>query len=267
MACESAPDGERAIAMLEAAARSRRPFALALLDSKMPGMNGIELVRSIRAHPELEGLRLLMLTSSGNARDAASDAGADGFITKPVRQARLYDEVGRVLGAAQAALPAATGTVAHAGPGGRVLVAEDNAVSAQVAVGLLEQRGFDVEVAGDGAQALAMHAIGDYAAIFLDCQLPSINGFDVAAEIRRREGDRRHTPIIAMTANAMTGDRERCLAAGMDDYLEKPVRTAALDAAIRAIEARQERPRPVLAADAHGARTRPRAPQFARSGV
>jgi CheY-like chemotaxis protein len=110
-----------------------------------------------------------------------------------------------------------------------VLLADDIPVNQLVARRLLEQRGCDVDVAADGEQAVDMHGRGDYAVIFMDCQMPVLDGYEATAEIRRREGSGRHTPIVAMTADAMQGDRERCLAAGMDDYLAKPLEPALLD--------------------------------------
>jgi CheY-like chemotaxis protein len=123
-----------------------------------------------------------------------------------------------------------------------VLVAEDNPVNQLVVTRMLEKRGFCVDVAPNGREAVRMHESGDYHLIFMDCQMPELDGYAATAEIRGHEARLRHTPIIAMTASTCPGDRERCLAAGMDDYLEKPVRQAVLSAAIaRALAVTVER--------------------------
>jgi len=114
----------------------------------------------------------------------------------------------------------------------RALLAEDNAVNQLVAVRLLEQRGFEVDVAADGREALEMHEQSPYDVIFMDCQMPELDGYDTTREIRRREGSKRHTPIVAMTASTLPGDIERCLAAGIDYYTGKPISPAHLDSAI-----------------------------------
>jgi PAS domain S-box-containing protein len=233
--CGSEPDGRSALAALASAARAGEPYDVVLVDSKMPGLSGIDLIRAVRRRSLIGATAAVMLTSAGNPRDVAIAAGADGFLTKPVRQTRLYDEIARVLEAR--AMSVRNDGAAERIPldeARRALVADDNAVSRLVAVGMLEQRGFVVDVASDGPEALALHASGRYAAIFLDRQMPGLNGFEVTARIRRRESDGTagRTPIVAVTASAMAGDRERCIDAGMDGYLEKPLRSAALDAVI-----------------------------------
>ena len=243
MACDSAADADQALVVMRQAARHGDPHRLVLLDLKMPRVNGIELGVAIRADLALSSARLLLLSSSGNGRAAAMRAGIDGFVTKPARQSQLLDEISRVLSddTGQASVDAAPGPVAHGETtptrGRRVLVAEDNNVNQLVAVALLEKRGFSVDIAADGREAVEMHRHGRYAAIFMDCQMPGLDGFQATAEIRRGEGSLRHTPIIAMTANAMEGDRERCLEAGMDDYIGKPVRSRLLDEVLARVPA------------------------------
>jgi CheY-like chemotaxis protein len=197
-------------------------------------MSGLELAAAIRSDPLLDRLRLLMLTSSGIGRAAATQAGVDGFVTKPVRQARLLDEITRVLGATATspgseAPSGEIGDLANLSRRPSVLVADDIPVNQLVARRLLEKRGCQVDIATDGIEALDRHASGRYEVIFMDCQMPALDGYEATAEIRRREGSDRHTPIIAMTAHTMKGDRERCLTAGMDDYLAKPIDPALLD--------------------------------------
>ncbi|HWH12957.1 MAG TPA: response regulator [Solirubrobacteraceae bacterium] len=255
MTCETVADGQTALSMLRAAARSGRPYALALIDWKMPGMSGLELAAAIRAEPALRSVRMLMLSGAENGRDPAVHAGFSGYLTKPVRESRLHDEVARVLSTDRRPGPAARthgqSPARRDAPaiGRPILVAEDNPVNQLVAVRMLEQRGFSVEVAANGREALAMYRARRYAAIFMDCQMPELDarryaaifmdcqmpeldGYAATGEIRRDEGAERHIPIAAMTANTMKGDRERCLAAGMDEYVGKPIRAAVLDAVI-----------------------------------
>ena len=233
MAVETAVDGPAALAALQAAQRSAEPFAMALLDFKMPGMNGGELAVAITADPALSATTLVMMVAARDTRTASTIAELDGVVTKPLRRARLYDEIVRVIGAGpessldSAPAEPAQHAVATAAP--RVLVAEDNVVNQLVAVRLLEKRGYRVEVAADGREAVDMHERAPYDAIFMDCQMPELDGYEATREIRRREGRERHTPIIAMTASTMPGDTDRCLAAGMDYYSGKPISQAGLD--------------------------------------
>ena len=178
-------------------------------------------------------MTLVMMVAARDTRAAATITELDGVVTKPLRQSRLHDEIARVFGGTPDDSPEGAAeepgerTVPAAAR--RVLVAEDNAVNQLVAVRLLEQRGFEVEVAANGREALEMHERSPYDAIFMDCQMPELDGYETTREIRRREGSERHTPIIAMTASTMPGDTERCLAAGMDYYSGKPISPAGLD--------------------------------------
>jgi CheY-like chemotaxis protein len=233
MTVQTAADGPAALAALQAAQRSADPFALALLDFKMPGMNGGELVLAIKADHALSSTTLVMMVAARDTRAASTIAELDGVVTKPLRQARLYAEIVRVTGSGPESSPdnAASEPEQHAvaAAARRVLVAEDNVVNQLVAVRLLEKRGYQVEVAADGREAVEMHARSPYDAIFMDCQMPELDGYEATREIRRREGSERHTPIIAMTASTMPGDTDRCLAAGMDYYSGKPISQAGLD--------------------------------------
>jgi len=239
MTCTTAADARAALLILRAAQQSGRPYDLVVLDAKMPHMTGLELAAAIKADRALCDTRLLMLTSSGSGRAAAIEAGIAGFVVKPVRQSRLRDEILLVLDAtASGSKPdrAITGPLAETTQTRRrpsVLLADDIPVNQLVAQRLLEKRGCDVDIAADGEQALDMHGRSAYEMIFMDCQMPMLDGYEATAEIRRREGAGRHTPIVAMTANTMKGDRERCLAAGMDDYLAKPLEPALVDEMLR----------------------------------
>jgi CheY-like chemotaxis protein len=204
----------------------------------MPDMDGIDLARAIKADPALRHLPLLLLTSSdatlGSAEPAISDS-----LRKPVRAAKLYAAMtvamqGRgaqpvALERAEAEKPAEAAQAAH---DRSILLVEDNPVNQRVASLMIEKQGFRTEVAANGLQALEVLAGNEYAAILMDCQMPEMDGYEATAEIRRLEGSGHHTAIIAMTANAMEGDREKCLAAGMDDYLSKPLSSGALSEAL-----------------------------------
>jgi CheY-like chemotaxis protein len=173
-----------------------------------------------------------MLTSSGDHRAAARTAGVEHMLTTPGRRARLLEAVAEAVGergerAAQEPVPAAPAAAAA-----HVLVAEDNAINRLVIEGMLAARGISVDIAENGREALELLSRGAYAAVFMDCQMPELDGYQATRRLREIEAaqpGRPRTPIVALTANAMEGDRERCLAAGMDDYLAKPLRPDELD--------------------------------------
>jgi CheY-like chemotaxis protein len=217
----------------------------------MPGMDGLELAQAIRADPALAASKLLMLapTSPGEHRDdePARQAAIDAFLSKPVHHSQLYNSLAMVLfGSVGQRVPAtdiaATGGSGPCGaerPGlgrGRVLVAEDNATNQRVAVRMLVTRGYRVEAVANGREAVDALAQIPYDLVLMDCQMPEMDGYAATAEIRRREREQgaaaRRTPIIAMTANALKGDAEKCLAAGMDDYIPKPVTVQRLAAVL-----------------------------------
>jgi len=198
-------------------------------------MSGLQLAAAITSDASLRDTRLLMLSSCGSGRATAAAAGIAGFVTKPVRRARLREEILLTLGATPS-LSAPDGACTdsredsvNASRQPSVLVVDDIPVNQFVVRRLLEKRGCAVDIATDGREALHLHARDRYEVIFMDCQMPVLDGYDATAEIRRREGAERHTPIVAMTAHTMKGDRERCLAAGMDDYLAKPLDPDVLD--------------------------------------
>jgi PAS domain S-box-containing protein len=231
---ETAEDGPAALRRMRAAARRGERHELLLLDFNMPGMNGVELARAVSGDPELARVPMILLTSSPGQHVEGRPAGIDTFLTKPVRQSHLFDAVSQSMGGRRpphfvAALTADPTPEVAADDMPRVLLAEDNPVNQAVATVMLRKRGFEVEVAPDGKVAVEMAAGNTYAVIFMDCQMPALDGYDSTREIRRQEAGRARSPIIAMTASAMRGDRERCLAAGMDDYLSKPLRVQDLE--------------------------------------
>ncbi|MEA2274558.1 MAG: two-component system, sensor histidine kinase and response regulator [Solirubrobacteraceae bacterium] len=235
MICTTAADAHAALVILRSAAAAGCAYQLVVLDSGMPQMSGLQLAAAITSDASLRDTRLLMLSSCGSGRAAAAAAGIAGFVTKPLRQSRLREEIVLTLGATpDRPEPDGAGTdsraeSARASRRPSVLVVDDIPVNQLVVRRLLERRGCDVAIATDGREALDLHARDRYEVIFMDCQMPVLDGYDATAEIRRREGTERHTPIVAMTAHTMKGDRERCLAAGMDDYVAKPLDPSVLD--------------------------------------
>jgi signal transduction histidine kinase/DNA-binding response OmpR family regulator len=236
---DCAPNGERALEMLRLAADSGTPYLAALLDLVMPGMDGIELARAIKADPVIASVRLVLLASFGmdDEARAALDAGVSSYLNKPVRPSRLYQCLKETLQqdvSAQPAqffapVPAATAEKKaefHAS----VLVAEDNPINQELVQHMLVKLGCKVRIAENGVEAVAAAKEGGMDLIFMDCQMPLMDGFAASEAIRELERARGfgHLPIVALTANAIAGDRERCLAAGMDDYLSKPFYSAQL---------------------------------------
>jgi len=225
--CDEAESGSQALAMLEEAATSGRAYDLVVLDSEMPELAGADVVRAIRSAPLLAACRIVMLTSAGSE----PIEGVERRIAKPIRRAALLEAMAEVIAGAPAVADGAAVRASDGAPAtrGRVLVAEDNPVNQLVIETLLRKRGFAVDRAADGLEAVARldHAVHD--AVFMDCQMPNLDGYEATARIRASENGLRHVPIVAMTAHALAGDRERCLRAGMDDYLPKPIRTEDLD--------------------------------------
>ena len=237
-------DGGRAALDAIAAANARgAPYDLVVTDMHMPEVDGLMLAEAMRLGRDQAATPLILLTSSSGHVDVstATRLGIAASLTKPVRQSQLYDAIVSALaGAARTAQVVVPQMVPSEKVRGHVLVAEDNPVNQRVAAAMLERLGYRADVVGNGLEVLDALERIPYAAVVMDCQMPEMDGFTATRLIREREGAARHTPVIAMTASAMEGDRERCLAAGMDDYVSKPVRidelSAALDRHIRVPE-------------------------------
>jgi len=233
--------GRTAMAALTAAASAHRPFQLVLLDANMPDMDGFAVAAEMKQRPELAGATVMMLTSSGEYGDHArcDELGIAAYLTKPVYAGELRSAIARAIGlkpsatvAPANARPGALARIAQ-GPGASILLVEDNVVNQRVATGLLTRRGHRVTVAPDGRQALTLLEHETFDVVLMDLQMPVMGGLDATAAIRLRErGTGRHVRIVAMTAHAMSMDRERCLAGGMDGYLSKPIDSALLFAAV-----------------------------------
>ncbi len=229
-----AEDGHQALSLLRAAASEGRPFQLAIIDMQMPGMDGIELARNVKADPLIDTTRMIMLTSLGLVPQDWQQAGISACLMKPIRKQLLQDAIGTTLETQVQVFQESGATMAPdpdaANIEGRVLLAEDNTVNQYVACGLLNKLGVDVVVTRDGHEVLEALSREAIDLVLMDIQMPGMDGFEATQRIRERETNdgTPHLPIIAMTANAMAGDREACLAAGMDDYLAKPVKLEVL---------------------------------------
>jgi two-component system sensor histidine kinase/response regulator len=234
---DSAEGGKAALAKLRKAAHAGHPYAVAILDARMPEMDGIELARAIRADPRLESTCLVMLSSTGLDQSAARAAGIEFYLLKPMRQSELFDCLMGVLAKTTGLPPLPKPTTEGLRFEGRVLVVEDNPVNREVALHMLQRLGCEVVAATNGLEALRALEGGSFDVVLMDCQMPEMDGFEATAQIRRREqvnqGSQR-IPIVAFTAGVVAGDRENCLAAGMDDYLSKPFTQEQLERALRA---------------------------------
>jgi CheY-like chemotaxis protein len=226
---------QEVLGLVAAAIGEGDPFDVLLLDRKMPGMSGFDVARQLYEELDAPLPRLILIASEVGPTDQATAKELEfaSLLTKPVRQEQLALHMARALGDVdyEPARDAATPEPAivpkpFAKPRGvKVLLAEDNQVNRFIAKKLLQSRGFDVDEVEDGAAAVEAVAGNRYDMVLMDCQMPIVDGYEATLQIRRLEGSSSTVPIIAMTANAMRGDRERCLAAGMDDYISKPLDT------------------------------------------
>jgi two-component system sensor histidine kinase/response regulator len=249
----TAVDGGRpALQALEVAKSTGHAFPLILLDGQMPDMDGFALAAEIRNTPGLVGAAIMMLTSAGHLGDAARcrELGISAYLVKPIRQADLLAGICQVLNESskkEVEKLAAQLVTRHTLQADRnrlnILLAEDNIVNQTLAMRLLEKRGYKVTVAANGRDAVNAFERGSFDAILMDVQMPEMDGFEATAAIREKErSGGGHIPIIAMTAHAMKGDQERCLAAGMDGYISKPIRTSEMFATIEALSGQRSEP-------------------------
>jgi two-component system sensor histidine kinase/response regulator len=253
---EGAADSEEALRLLRAAAASGKPFSIALLDAGSPARAGLQLIGTIRGDDTLTGTAMVLMTTleSPVPPDEVKAAGVCDAVTKPLRQSQLFDAViraaaawrGETLPRTSEAAPARQPSALRAA---RILLAEDNEVNQLVASEILTRSGFECDVVGDGRRAVEAASQQQYDAILMDCQMPHMDGFQATAEIRAREASqpgvgKRRVPIIALTANALKGDREQCLAAGMTDYISKPLDPRLLVATLNKLLGRTPAPAP-----------------------
>jgi PAS domain S-box-containing protein len=238
---EETPDGPSALLALARAKDAGDPFAAAILDMQMPGMDGADLARAIKADEALAPTRLVLMTSLGERGDAKQmeEMGFSAFLVKPARQSDLFDSLSAVLAGAAVARPGRPIVTRHVvremrRGAVRILLAEDNITNQQVALGILKRLGLRADTVTTGAEAVRSLEALPYDLVLMDVQMPEMDGLEATRLIRdpRSAVQRHEIPIIAMTAHAMQGDRERCLEAGMNDYVTKPVSAQALADAV-----------------------------------
>ncbi|MGH9875731.1 MAG: response regulator, partial [Pyrinomonadaceae bacterium] len=252
---DEADSGIKALELLRAAAAQGLHYDLGVLDLMMPGMDGFELARSIKGDPKLAAMHLVLLTSFGQRGDSttARQVGVAAYLTKPVRQSQLFNCLASVVN--QPMVLVDQGETCGCTPGlvtrhvleervtmsdKLILLAEDNIVNQKVAVRQLLKLGYRADAVANGREVLEALTRIRYDLVLMDCQMPEMDGYEATSEIRRREGASTHTPIVAMTANALRGDRDKCIAAGMDDYVSKPVKPEELQKVLESLFAKAE---------------------------
>ncbi len=239
--CTVAASGPEALKLISETTSAGRPYALILLDAHMPGMDGFSVAQAIKSIPAYTGVPIMMLSSADLNTDAAycRHLGIESYLVKPICETELRDAVLKAIAGRtkSSVAPATTGAVVLL-PAlrKRILLAEDNPVNQKVALRLIEKQGHSVETAGTGAEAVAKSAADDFDLILMDVQMPEMDGLEATRAIRERERiTGKHIPIFALTAHAMAGDRDLCLAAGMDGYLSKPISAQELIHSIEAV--------------------------------
>ncbi|HRA88808.1 MAG TPA: response regulator, partial [Planctomycetaceae bacterium] len=233
---------KEALQTMRVASRADNPFRVVLTDARMPGMDGFDLIESIRRDPALDGTIIMMLTSDDHPGDIqrCRQLGVSELLIKPLKQSELFNSIVASLGIERVdpepAKPTADSRQFSMEPM-RILLAEDSVMNQRLAIGLLEKYGHQVVVANNGIEAVAVLATDvNFDLVLMDVQMPEMDGLEATRTIREREKEtQRHISIIAMTAHAMKGDRERCLESGMDDYVSKPIRPKELFAAMKRI--------------------------------
>jgi PAS domain S-box-containing protein len=239
-----AESGARALELLKAAGADGLPYDLAILDFLMPGMDGFALAEAIKSDADISPVRLVLLTSAGERGDGARarNTGIAAYLSKPVRQSQLFDCLISVMSEAvnekESTSQPSTLVTKHNLKEKKImspkliLLAEDNIVNQKVAIRQLQKLGYRCDAVTNGREAIEALSRIPYDLVLMDCQMPEMDGYEATREIRRREGETKHTPVVAMTAHALEGDREKCIASGMDDYIAKPVKAEALKDAL-----------------------------------
>ena len=233
--CDS---GESGLAELSRAAYAGTPYRLVLLDEQMPGIDGLAVLERIRGNPLLQSAVVMMLTSCDQVTSAARcrELGVETYLIKPISSSDLLGSIRLALGVqtpASTVAPVAAG-IAASSLSLRILLAEDNLVNQRVAMTMLGKMGHGITLATNGLEALEQWRQSDFDLILMDVQMPEMTGLEATKQIRREEAIGTHVPIVAMTASAMSEDRDHCLAAGMDDFISKPVSSKVIEQIITA---------------------------------
>ncbi len=244
MSATEAAEGDVALAMMEEASANGQPFDLLILDRQMSGTDGFEFVRSVKKNPQLANTKIILIPTYGKRGDGriADKVGIDGYLVKPIRQSDLFDCIANIM--CEDYLNAATDikgiNLKHklvtkhlinekrAKQNIRILLAEDNRINQKVTKAQVERLGYEIDIVENGLEAVQALQQKSYSMVLMDCQMPKMDGYEATAEIRQNGKEAKNVPIIALTANALTGERETCLAAGMSDYLAKPFKQAEL---------------------------------------
>jgi signal transduction histidine kinase/CheY-like chemotaxis protein len=234
--CDS---GESGLAELSRAASEGNPYRLLLLDEQMPGMDGMEVLDRIRRNPVLQSVVIMMLTSCDQVTSAARcrQMGVETYLIKPIKPSDLLGSIRLAIsghGPASTVTLPAVGGISASSPSLSILLAEDNLVNQRVAMTMLRKMGHRVMLATNGLEALGQWRQNDFDLILMDVQMPKMTGLEATIQIRREESEGAHVPIVAMTASAMSEERDRCLAAGMDDFISKPVSSKIIEQVIAA---------------------------------
>jgi CheY-like chemotaxis protein len=236
---ENASDGFQALDLLHSAVAENDPFEIAILDMQMPEMDGETLGRQITKDQRIKNTILVMMTSMGERGDVKrmEKIGFSAYLTKPVKMSKLHDCLAMITGANQKAAKRRHKAIVTKyslaelkKQNVRILLAEDNLVNQKVAIKFFGKMGYNVDVAANGKEAIAALSIHKFDIVFMDCQMPQMDGYEATGEIRNADSPvlDHNVPVVAMTANAMKGDREKCIKAGMDDYLAKPIKAKEL---------------------------------------
>ncbi|WP_455204480.1 response regulator [Kaarinaea lacus] len=246
---ESASNATQALDKLHRAAAQNTPFTIIILDMQMPNMDGVELARTINSSEQFVHSKLLLLTSMGNINDIPEDIGISTIISKPIRRTTLFDAlISTVLEETPDDDISDTACADIQQYSGTALLVEDNEVNQEIGAELLRQSGLHVHIAADGIEALQQCKQERFDIIFMDCQMPKMDGYEATRQIRTLEhNSNKNRPIVALTAHAMQGDKDKCIAAGMNDYLTKPVVETQLHAILRRWLNASENERPTAA--------------------
>lgn len=227
---DSCVDGKSALEKIELNAEKRFEYDLILLDMMMPGIDGLQVAQELKSKKSHSKIILLSSSIDSTGRDSADKGDIDVFMLKPARSSILYNTISTLLGVNKADIKLEESSVSteHFYPNAKVLIVEDNIINQKVILGRLRKVHIEADIANNGKEAIEAISKKDYDLVFMDCQMPEMDGYEATKLIRESELDDQHLTLVAMTANAMEGDDKKCISAGMDDYISKPIKPAVL---------------------------------------